>query len=277
MNYKFRVKDIKKIDKELCKFMKVCKDCGELKLMTGFEKCISCRDNRRGNCKICRAEYSKKYKKENKNKLIKYNKRYREENKDKIAKYWKEYHLENKDKIQEINKKYYDKNKDDILKRRKKYYDKNKDVILGYKKEYNKKHYEQQIKQSLQEIKEYIEQDLEEYKYNPNKKIYGVIYLVTNLNSQRNYIGQTKIGLNLRYKNGWLKAKEHSNKKEVIEDLQLYGEESFTDPEIIAVAYNKYDLDRLEAYYIDKYDSYENGYNRTRGNIFTNRGIDEDE
>ena len=31
------------------------------------------------------------------------------------------------------------------------------------------------------------------------------------------------------------------------------------------------ELDKLEAYYIEYFNSYENGYNETRGNIFTER------
>lgn len=52
-NYKFRVKDIKKIDKELCKFMKVCKKCGKLKLIIVFPKAKSCADGRINKCKKC--------------------------------------------------------------------------------------------------------------------------------------------------------------------------------------------------------------------------------
>ena len=62
-NYKFRVKDIKKIDKELCKFMKACKDCGELKLMIKFgkEKSKKLKDGHRNQCKQCRSNQKKKY------------------------------------------------------------------------------------------------------------------------------------------------------------------------------------------------------------------------
>lgn len=53
-NYKFRVKNIKTIDKELCKFMKVCKDCGELKLMIGFQKYLRMKDGRQNQCIKCK-------------------------------------------------------------------------------------------------------------------------------------------------------------------------------------------------------------------------------
>lgn len=62
-NYKFRVKDIKKIDKELCKFMKVCKDCGKLKLMIRFGKQKQGKDGRRNKCSKCEYNKSKKHNK----------------------------------------------------------------------------------------------------------------------------------------------------------------------------------------------------------------------
>ena len=45
--YIYKLKDIKNLDKELRKFMKICKDCGVLELMINFGKAKSCRDNRR--------------------------------------------------------------------------------------------------------------------------------------------------------------------------------------------------------------------------------------
>ena len=62
-NYKFKVKSIKKMDKELCKFMKVCKDCGELKLSIEFSKKNKSNFKiRQSQCKKCLYEKSKKYK-----------------------------------------------------------------------------------------------------------------------------------------------------------------------------------------------------------------------
>lgn len=58
-NYKFRVKDIKTIDKELCKFMKVCNKCNKLELLINFGKANRCKDGRRNICKQCKWEESK--------------------------------------------------------------------------------------------------------------------------------------------------------------------------------------------------------------------------
>ena len=53
-NYKFRVKNIKTIDKELCKFMKVCKECNELKLSILFHKDKCMKDGRLNKCNKCK-------------------------------------------------------------------------------------------------------------------------------------------------------------------------------------------------------------------------------
>ena len=90
-----------------------------------------------------------------------------------------------------------------------------------------------------------------------------------NVKSDKYYIGQTTIGFDNRYKCGWLY--EHSYKDTVRTDLELYGEDSFEYVKIFKVAHCQKDLDKLEAYYIDYYNSYDNGYNENRGNIFTER------
>ena len=51
-----------------------------------------------------------------------------------------------------------------------------------------------------------------------------------------------------------------------MEDLERYGEDSFEITKIFKVAHNKEELDDLEVYYINHFDSYYNGYNETRGN-----------
>ena len=63
-------------------------------------------------------EYTKEYKKENKDKILECNKEYRKKNKDKIQEYKREYNKENKDKIQEYRKE----NKDKIQENKKEYY-----------------------------------------------------------------------------------------------------------------------------------------------------------
>ena len=162
-----------------------------------------------------------------------------------------EYSKQNADKIRVYQAEY-----------RVEYYKQNADRI---KEQYNSK-----VKQALAEIKAYVEKEPQRFNYNTNEEIYGVIYLVYNTCSQRYYVGQTTIGFDNRYGSGWIYT--HSYKDTVKEDLEKYGEDSFEYTKIFKVAHNQEELDKLEAYYIEYFDSYENGYNETRGNIFTERG-----
>ena len=146
---------------------------------------------------------------------------------------------------------------------RKEYYKQNKEKerVAEWRK--------QKVEQALTEIKAYVEQDPKKYNYNPNKEIYGIIYLVHNIKSDKYYVGQTINSFDIRYQSSWLYT--HSYKDTVKEDLELYGEDSFEYTKIFKVAHTQQDLDKLEAYYIDYFNSYDNGYNETRGNIFTER------
>ena len=174
----------------------------------------------------------------------------------------KEYNKQNADKLKEYKKEY-------NAEYRKQNADKIKEYKAEYDKQYNKERYNQKVEQSLIEIKAYVEIDPQRYDYNPNKEIYGVIYLVHNVKSDKYYVGQTTVGFDNRYKSGWLNW--HSYKDIVKTDLELYGEDSFEYTKIFKVAHNQQELDKLEAYYIDYFNAYENGYNENRGNIFTER------
>ena len=216
-----------------------CSKCHEIKEVSEFIKNKSRKDGVGTFCKECMKEYGTEYYKQNADKK----KEYYKQNADKI----KEYHKQNADKIKEYDVEYYKQNIDKFA-----------------------EYYNSKIKQALAEIKAYVEKEPQRFNYNHSEEIYGVIYLVYNTCSQRYYVGQTTIGFNNRYKNGWLN--EHSYKDTVKEDLEKYGEDSFEYTKIFKVAHNQEELDKLEAYYIEYFNSYENGYNETRGNIFTERG-----
>lgn len=262
---------IKNYDKEGNLISKECSKCHKIKLIEEFNKDNRAKDKRMSKCKEC----EKQYRKTNKERIDNYNKEYYESHSETIKEYKKEYRVNNEDKI----KKYLINNSEKIKKRYKEYYKKN---IKKYKKyaEDHKKHkaytnkqwYSKQVQEALQEIKIEVEASPEKYNYIEGKDIYGIIYLVHNNESDKYYVGQSINSFDIRYKKGWLKDSSHSKKDTVKEDLQLYGEESFEYIKIFKVAYSQYELDKLEAYYIDYYNSYENGYNENRGNIFTNRG-----
>ena len=249
-----------------------CGKCHYIKDVSEFHKDRSKKYGVKSTCKECDKELKAKYYKQNIDKFKEHNSEWYKQNINKI----KEYRKQNGDKIKEKQKEYYKQN----INKRKEYYKQNSDKFKEYKFEYykqnydkikkqNSEYYKQKSEQSLEEIKAYIEQNSEIFNYNPNKEIYGIIYLVYNNKSQRYYVGQTINWFDIRYKSGWLY--EHSHKATVKGDLELYGEDSFEYTKIFKVANNQKELDKLEAYYIEYFNSYENGYNETRGNIFTER------
>ena len=213
-----------------------------------------------------RNEYQKQYAKDNAKHIKEYKKEYAIKNKDKIRKYKREYYEKNIDKKKEYDKQYREDNKEKLLELRKQYYEDNKEYI----NEQNKQRRLEQIQKALQQIKIELEINPEKYNYNPNKEIYGIVYLVHNIKSDKYYVGQSINSFDIRYPSGWLY--EHGYKNSVKEDLGLYGESSFEYIKLFKVAHSQYELDKLEAYYIDHYDSYKNGYNENRGYIFTDRG-----
>ena len=247
---------------------KECSKCHEVKAVSEFSKNKSRKDGVDAMCKDCRKEYYKQnaehyaeYYKQNTDKIKERNAEYYKQN----AEYHAEYRKQNADKIKEYQSEYRKQNAEYYAEYRKQ----NADKIKERNAEYYAEYYKQKVEQSLIEIKAYVEKNPQRYNYNPNKEIYGIIYLVHNVKSDKYYVGQTTIGFDNRYQSGWLY--EHSYKDTVKEDLELYGESSFEYVKIFRVAHNQQDLDKLEAYYIDYFNAYDNGYNENRGNIFTER------
>ena len=227
---------IRNYDSEGNLVSKECSKCHKIKSVSEFYKDIDKSDELQPRCKECSKIYNKKHYQENTNYFKERDKKRRQENPDYFKKYYKKYYQENPD----------------------------------YFKKHNKEYYEKNTQEALQQIKIEVESNPEKYNYREGEKIYGVIYLVNNIKSNKYYVGQTTRTFDIRYKSGWLH--EHGCKNSVKEDLGLYGENSFKYIKLFKVAHSQHELDKLEAYYIDYYDSYENGYNETRGNVFTDRG-----
>ena len=136
---------------------KVCTKCHrELKANE-----INFRKQKRGKyglhsqCRECEREASRKWKKENAEKVKEYNQKYRKENKKKILEYEKRYRLENAEIIKERKRRYleknlererqrkledYYKNKKERLKKHKEWLEKNKQRVLERQREYYKEH-----------------------------------------------------------------------------------------------------------------------------------------
>jgi hypothetical protein len=274
---------------------KICGKCGELKGIDEFyadksksdghvSKCKECVEKYRGENKERIKEQRKKYREENKEQIKEYGKKWYEENKKQIKKYYEEnkeqikeqrkkYREENKEQIKEQGKKYRKENKEQIKEYGKKWYEENKEQRKEYgkkwreeNKEYKKKWYEELCDEAITRIKTIVEQDPTRYDYKVGEEIYGVIYLVCCKPINKYYVGQTTVGFENRYSRGFFNDDGHRTKDNLKEDLKRYGEDSFEITEIFKVAHNKEELDDLEVYYIDYFNSYYNGYNETRGN-----------
>ena len=205
------------------------------------------------NNKECIKERNKQWRENNKGQIKKYNKQWRENNPN----YDKQYRENNKEKIAEYYRQYKETNKEKLI-------------------EYNKQYYETIKENNLQYISSLLEQINPMFKQ-LNLQVYGYVYMFENVKTGHVYIGQTINPLKERYRNsnivqGWveerLKYDTQKFKGELIK-------EDIVVTEVLDVAFCQYHLDKLEAYYIDKYDSYNNGYNNYAGNHNTNDGLEE--
>lgn len=117
--------------------MKKCLRCNKFKLIDEFSKNISKKDGLNSECKLCKNEYSKEYRKRNKKQIQDYNKRYHidnyEEMKEHKCEIGNKYRKSNKEKIKKCKKRYYENNKEKIL-------DKNNKYRLSNKDKRNKNH-----------------------------------------------------------------------------------------------------------------------------------------
>ena len=92
-----------------------------------------------GACYLCAAEMMRKYREQNKEKILERNRKYREQNKEKAAEYKRKYDEENKDEVSKYQRKYREQNKEKIFDRKLKYREQNKEKI----DEYQRRHREQ--------------------------------------------------------------------------------------------------------------------------------------
>lgn len=111
------------------------------------------------------------------------------------------------------------------------------------------------------------------------KEVYGIIYKITNTITNQSYIGQTKTkrGFKSRYYHKgegiervykfhlYKKNKGNTYNAHLFHSIEKYGFDAFEVTEILDTAMSAEELDEKEIYYIDFYDSYNNGYNLTLG------------
>ena len=176
------------------------------------------------------------------------------------------YREENKEYCKEKNRRWEENNKE---KRRQRYI-----RDYEYYKEYRKQHSRKEKEDNITKITNMLHQTNSILK-RIGIEAYGYIYKVTGPNNHY-YIGQSTQMLERRYKNGtingWIKDRKNKVNQKFLEELE---EESNFSIEIIDYGICQYHLDKLEVYYINKYDSCNNGYNNYEGNHNTTDGLEE--
>ena len=140
---------------------KKCTKCSEwlVACKGNFHKAKTGKYGLKSECKYCKKEYMKQYRKDNKDKISEYYKQYYESNKEQIAEQRNQYYEKNKDKILEYQKQYYEENRDKELERHKLWCEDNKDKISEQRKQYyveNKEYFKVQSKQYRESNKEQI-------------------------------------------------------------------------------------------------------------------------
>lgn len=97
-------------------------------------------------------------------------------------------------------------------------------------------------------------------KYLIENNIYGVIYMVTNIITNKSYIGRKR----LKEKGYYDLHNYYGSGIHIRNSINKYGIDNFKKV-YLDIASNDEELDKKEIYYIEKYDTYHNGYNATIG------------
>ena len=94
----------------------------------------------------------------------------------------------------------------------------------------------------------------------------GYIYIITNKINNKQYIGQTSRSIEVRYNEHCYDNRSNSAIHKAIKE---YGVSNFEVKELEKVPLEK--LDEREIYWVDYYDTFNNGYNLTKGGQNTGR------
>lgn len=93
----------------------------------------------------------------------------------------------------------------------------------------------------------------------------GTIYLITNLINGKQYVGQTIRDVNIRYKEHLEEALYTNRNLHLYNSIRKYGISNFKLDIIETNIFDEKTLNEKEIYYIQLYNTYENGYNNTKG------------
>ena len=233
--------------------VKQCCTCKEQKSISEFHKDKTKKDGYRSDCKKC---------------VLKRQKQYSDSNRDKIRKKAQEWYENNKEKVSERSRGYRENNKEILKEKWHKYYETRYRQI---KKNKFKTLRDGKINEIVFMV-EFINSNFKKM----NLPVFGYIYRFYNTKTKRSYIGQTTNPLKKRYSKEvikkWIEGRREAKTQKFLDELV---EEDFEIIDVVDTGINKYHLNILEAYYINEFDSYNNGYNNNSGCYKDDDGLEE--
>ena len=119
--------------------MKICSKCGESRPMSEFYHDKNKKDGHQPWCKICAAEYERKYYEANREKKIEYSCEWYKANREKKAEYDREYRKANREKLSAHCREYCEAHREEKAEYDCKYREANREKIAEYKREYDRK------------------------------------------------------------------------------------------------------------------------------------------
>ena len=119
-----------------------CSSCKITKPVCSFYKNSKVKSGRQSMCKTCRVEYTKKYRAENRDKIVKYQQAYYEIHKAEMQKYYAKYRAENKERMCELQKNWRRKHKKIHAANNKKWQEQHQIELTEYNKMYYRKNKE---------------------------------------------------------------------------------------------------------------------------------------
>lgn len=132
---------------------KICKICGEEKVVNDFYKEKNCAGGYRNECKECYKRIRKEYRDRNNESLLVQKKKYYKENRDSILEYKRKYYDKNIEKMKEKNKIEYLKKQEVNIAKAKEYRYTHKEALRKWREDY----YEKNKKRMLARDKTYRE------------------------------------------------------------------------------------------------------------------------
>jgi hypothetical protein len=127
---------------------RICRVCGELKVLSEFHRDKQSKDGRRAVCKKCRIEYVKQYQKENRERILEGKRLFYKENRERLINQSRRYKDCHKEEGAARDKRYYWSHIEQKSARDKNYYETHKEQELTRRSNYYKTHREQILKRT---------------------------------------------------------------------------------------------------------------------------------